>query len=519
MAPMPIASDDDLLPGLPVLDGGGDDDAAPVAGLDDDDAAPAADESVGLDTEIGTGEDDVDDLEDDDAETWTADAEAAELDDGEEDFGTEESGWTDDATAAVEDDDDTEDPESASLISDRGEEGLDEDAAHDRADDVFDDAPPDLEDRASTGADDDADELLNVDGTGSDGSDETPDDVGDVSFAPEHGVALHVSYLGPADDAIACVTSDGERLLAGGTLGLYHERNGARIALSAEDGEWEGVTSVALESGTRDRIAIGTRLAGVRTSRDGGITFDSANAWQRHAGDVEVALFVAGEPSAAGTRLWARTRSGVLCRSDDFGASWSAPVLPAGVRAFALDAEGAGVAALVASRGAAHLARSVNGGARWSMRAVPLDPGRASAGGAELALATLGPVLALADPSDPAGVHLSFDDGSTWIADASLRGASALALAREEDRVVLYAGIVQPAADRGLVVRRGPEGVSHSILDVEAERRSRGLDALGDPDGDHRVAALSVRVEAGTTRIFAATGTGLFRIDRPRVGS
>jgi hypothetical protein len=511
---MSIASDDDLLPGLPALDGGGDEDAAAVEGIDDDEDAPA-DETVGLDTETGTGEDDDDDLEGDDGETWTTDAEDSDLDDGDEHFGSEESGWTDDATAALEDDDDAEEPESASLLSDRGEEGLDEDIARERGDEAVDDAPPDVVDRASTGADDDADDLLNVDGSDTDAGDEISDEAGYASFEPARDTTLQVEHLGPTEDAIACVNLDGERLWAGGTLGLYHGRYDSRIAVRAEESEWEGVTSVAIESGAGMRIAIGTRLAGVRTSRDGGITFESANGWQRHAGDVEVALFVAGE----GTRLWARTRSGALYRSDDFGTSWTAPVLLAGVRAFAVDGDGAGVAALVTSRGAAHLARSHDGGARWSMRAIPLDPSRAHAGGGELALATLGPVIAVAHPGDPAGVHVSMDDGATWIADASLHGACALALAHEEDGVALYAGIFQSGADRGLVVRRGAGVVSNLILDIAFERRTRGLDALGDSEGDQRIVALVARAEGGTTRIFAATGAGLFRVDRSRNGS
>jgi hypothetical protein len=516
---MSPASDDDLLPGLPALDGGDDDGVTP-GGLDDEDTNASDDESVGLDTEVGTNEDAEDEVDGDEAQTWTTDAdESPELDDGDEDFGPEDAGWTDDEAASLEDDDEPDEPESTSLISDRGEEGVDDDPARRDTEDALDDAPPGVANEASTTADEDLDDPLFAEAAEGPWNDESNDDAEQASFAPEPGVTLRVEHLGPGEEAVACVASDAMQVLAGGMVGLYRARYGHPLELRAEESDGEGVTTVVIASGNAGRIAIGTRLAGVLTSTDEGITFDSANSWQRHARDVEIALFVAGEPSADGTRLWARTRSGVLYRSDDFGASWSAPVLLAGVRALAVDPEGSGVAALVASRGAAHLAGSRDGGARWSMRAVPIDPARALAIEGELVLAMLGEVLALAHPDDPAGVHLSLDGGATWIAEPSLRGACALALVREGEGVVLYAGITRAGMGDGFVVRRGPGGVSTLILDVAVERRTRSLDGLADPDGEQRIFALEVRVDADVTRVLAATGAGLFRIDRSTDGS
>jgi hypothetical protein len=51
------------------------------------------------------------------------------------------------------------------------------------------------------------------------------------------------------------------------------------------------------------------------------------------------------------------------------------------------------------------------------------------------------------------------------------------------------------------------------------ERRTRSLDGLADPDGEQRIFALEVRVDADVTRVLAATGAGLFRIDRSTDGS
>jgi hypothetical protein len=516
---MPSESDDDLLPGVPALDGGGEE-GGPLPGLDEEDADPAGDELVGLDAEAGTGEDTDDDLGGDEAGSWTTDADdAGEIDDGEEDFGSEESGWTDDATTNVEDEEAFDDLEGASLVPDRGEEGVEECPAEEGADDALDGPLSNAFERDNRATDDDTNEFAFLEEAPSPWGDDSAESRSLTSFGLAPGVSLDVDHLGPSVDAAMCVSSEAGRVLAGGTHGLYQSCDDRLLVLWADEGESEGVTTVVCDRSDRNRIAIGTRLAGVRISRDGGITFDSANGWNRLARDVEVALFVAGEPTADRVRLWARTRSGALFRSDDFGSTWSSPVLLTGVRAFAVDPEGGGVAAVVASRGAVHIARSHDGGAAWSMQAASMVPGLALAGSGELALATLGHVVVLAHPDDPAGVHISHDGGATWTSDTSLRGACALALVREENDVVLYAGLFAPGEDRGVVVRCGPEDVSSLILDVAAERRVRSLDALGDPDGDPRIFAIEARAAAGTTHIFVATGAGLFRVVRSHTAS
>jgi len=516
---MPSESDDDLLPGVPALDGGGEE-GGPLPGLDEEDADLAGDELVGLDAEVGTGEDTDDDLGGDEAGSWTTDADdAGEIDDGEEDFGAEESGWTDDATTSVEDDGEFDDPELASLAADRGEEGIDEGPPEEGTDDALDGPLSDALARETLAADDGTTELAFLEEAGLSWSDDLAESRSLASFGLAPGVSLDVAYLGLSVDAAMCVSSEAGRVLAGGAHGLYQSCDDRLLVLWADESESEGVTTIVCDRSDRNRIAIGTLRAGVRISRDGGITFDSANGWNRQARDIEVALFVAGEPTATGTRLWARTRSGALFRSDDFGSTWSSPVLLTGVRAFAVDPEGGGVAAVVASRGAVHIARSHDGGAAWSMQAASMVPGLALAGSGELALATLGRVVVLAHPDDPAGVHVSHDGGATWTSDTSLRGACALALVREENDVVVYAGVFAPGEDRCVVVRRGPEDASSLILDVAAERRVRSLDALGDPDGDQRIFAIEARAEAGTTHIFAATGAGLFRVVRSHTAS
>ncbi len=523
---MPRATDDDdLLPGLPPPDGD-DEESAPLAGLDEPDE-PDGDESVGLDTTVGVdADDDGLDVDPDESATWTADGDdTPELDDGGEDFGEEESGWTDDAGTAVDDDDalsGDDEPELAPLSADRGEEGVDEPPARnaDDDDDAGDDLPPN--DRRDA-AEDDADDL-DLAEEGEAGLDEgvAPehgDPLPSPGFDPESGdVRVTLHHLGPADDALTCVVVRGEEVLAGGTAGLYHARLGTSLALRIVDPDGEGVTSLALEQDGAGRIAVGTRLAGVRISRDGGITFEPANGWQRRSGDVEVALYVAGEAHPDGTRLWARTRSGALYRSEAFGDDWVGPLLLGGARGIAVDTGGGGVLALTTARGTAQLARSTDGGARWIMRDAPPDPAGAGGVGETPSLAVLGTAITLAYPGDPEGPRLSMDGGVTWSSLPELRGAGPLALAQEDGEVVLYAGVFFAGADRGVVVRRGADGRTTLLLEVAAERRARVIEALGDPEGDNRVLALDVRVDASVTRVFAATGAGLFRLTRVRPG-
>lgn len=516
--------DDDLLPGLPPLDGDDEDSA-----LTDDDAGDEdleGDEAIGLDDTAGTdGDEDELSGEGEEDEPWTVGSEASDdLDDGEEDFGDEEdAGWTaDDEAAPLADDDDddlTVDDGESAPVADRGEEGVDEDEATSIGGSDDDSDLPALEPLAARNSDEGSDDLDVREAGDLDGvdlSDEAELRLGGTTLPkhPDDGT-LAVTYLGPEDDAIACVARSGDGLVAGGLEGLYRAGDTGLLQLEAEGLVGEGTTSIAVDSNDGQRIAIGTRLGGVLVSLDGGVTFDTANGWQRREGGPEVALYVAVEPGPSGARLWARTRSGALYRSDDFGTSWAGPLLLAPVRAFAVDAGGGGVAVLTGSRGSAQIGRSTDGGARWLMRDAPGSAASGAAGvaaGDEPALAALGEVLVVAHEGDAEGPHVSYDGGSSWGRLADLAGAGVIALAREGGGVAIYAGLFFAGADRGVLVRRGVDGASAVLLDVSAERDLRSIEGLGDAEGDNRVLGLDLRVGRVGTTVLAATSAGLFRL-------
>jgi hypothetical protein len=517
-------AEDDLLPGLPPLEGG--DEPSPELELDDElDAETEDGEEVGLDADTGLDGSEDEAIEDgDEDEPWTVGSEESnDLDDGDEDFGPEDAAtWTaaDEAAPLADDDDDdlTEEDGEPAAVADRGEEGLDDDEPVATGTDDDSDLPA-IEPLASLNSDEGSDELEVSDAGDLDGldlADEHERRLEGTSLPrhPDDG-SLAVSYLGPEDDSLACVARAGDHIVAGGFEGLYRAGDSELVPLDAEGLSGEGTTSIVIDAGDPQRIAVGTRLGGVMVSGDGGSTFDTANDWRRREGGTEVALYVAIEPCASGSRLWARTRSGALYRSEDFGATWAGPLLLGPARALAVDAAGGGVVVLTGGRGAAQIARSTDGGARWLMRDAPSSAASGGAGraaGDEPALAAHGDVLVVAHEGDAEGPHISHDGGVSWARLGELAGAGVVALGREVGGVALYAGLFFAGADRGVLVRRGADGVSAVLLDVAAERDARSIEALGDAEGDNRVLALDVRVGRVGTTVLAATGAGLFRL-------
>ncbi len=280
-------------------------------------------------------------------------------------------------------------------------------------------------------------------------------------------------------------------------------------------------TSIAAGDERGERIAIGTRLSGVLVSEDGGQTFEAQNGWRGERGETataegsSVGFFVAAERHAEGRRLWGRTRSGALFRSDDFGRTWSRPLLLAPVAALVDDPEGGFLALSVPASGPAQTARTEDGGHGWTMRTVP-GLSRSSDSEAEYHIAARGPRLAVTSDGEPHGPRLSVDDGRSWEEVATLPAPGVAALVQEGDASCLYASLFFAGADRGVLIRhaRRPDGTTsdHLVLDVRAEREARDLESAGDPEGDNRVFAIDARTEAGYTILMVATGAGLFRV-------
>ena len=516
--------DDDLLPGLPPLDG----DDEPASGIGEEDEGAdelTEEENVGLDAALGIdGEEDEPTGDSDEDEAWTKGSEESDdLDDGEEDFGDEsEATWSadDEAGPLADDDDDdlTDDDGESVAAADRGEEGVEDDeGAGTGADDESD--LPALEPLGTANLDEAADDLDVREAGDLDGvdlADDAEPRLGGTTLPrhPDDGT-LAVSYLGPEDDALTCVARSGDTLVAGGLEALYRAGDSGVVTLEADGLSGEGTTSIAVDPTDPQRIAVGTRMMGVLVSLDGGATFDTSNEWQRRKGAPEVALYVAIEPHIGGSRLWARTRSGALYRSEDFGETWAGPLLLGPARALAVDAAGGGVVVLTGGRGAAQIARSSDGGARWLMRDAPGSAASGAAGfmtGDEPALAALGDDIVISHERDAEGPHVSTDGGVSWGRLGELAGAGVVALARELGGVALYAGVFYAGVDRGVLVRRGPDGVSAVLLDVAAERDARSIEALGDAEGDNRVLGLEVRAGRVGTTVLAATGAGLFRL-------
>ena len=528
---MTHAADDDALDELPPLGGSLDEDE-PV-GVDD--AADVAmevdtggeDEDIGLDDSTAGAEvydiaellGEQTDRGDDEDERWTEGTEAAgELvaDDGLRAEEGEEYGWVEDTEApGIEgwDEELIDEPDEPSMLApDAGEEGVDEDFSV-RGDEDDVDLPP-----IAVGAEGDelADDLDLAEEAEIEGVELSYEEEARLSGAalPEAmpPAQIAIAHYGPADDALAAVALAGDSLFAGGEQ-LYARAGTELVALDSDGLGGHDITSIVIDPTTPTRMVVGTRLGGAFRSTDGGRTFAPVNGWLH--GDPErlsVAFFVTGEPSGSGARLWGRTRAGVLYRSDDFGDSWSSPLLPAPVAALGA-AEGAVVALCVPRVGGARVAISTDGGHAWTVREVPGLAG-AALGEAEHHVAVLGETIVVVRESEAEGPFVSRDAGARWSRLGQLPSAGPVALVEEQGRVAVYGALFFDGADRGVVVRHDlDEGRSALALDVRRERDERRIEGRGDPEGDNRVLALSVLPRGIRTQVYAATGAGLFRLE------
>ena len=527
---MTQAADDDALEDLPPLGGSLDEDE-PVGVDDGVDVAMEVDtdgeEDIGLDDSTAGAEvydiaellGEATDRGEDENERWTEGTEAAgELvaDDGLRAEEGEEYGWTEGSdTSGVEgwDEELIDEPDEPSMLDpDAGEEGVDEDfSVRGEEDDV--DLPP-----IAVGAegDDLADDLDLAEEAEIEGVELSYEEEARLSGAalPEAltPAQVAVAHLGPSDDALAAVALEGEVLFAGGEQ-LYARAGAELVPIDTEGLDGHDLTSIVIDPRDPSRMVVGTRLGGALRSSDGGRTFAPVNGWLHGDPDrLSVAFFVTGEPAPTGARLWGRTRAGVLYRSDDFGDSWSSPLLPAPVAALGA-AENAVVALCVPRVGGARVALSTDGGHAWTVREVPglvgMPPGEA-----DHHVAVLGDTIVVVRESEAEGPFVSRDAGASWSRLGQLPSAGTVALVEEREHVVLYSALFFDGADRGVLVRHDvDDGQSGLALDVRRERDERKIEGRGDPEGDNRVLALRVSPRGIRTQVWAATGAGLFRVE------
>jgi hypothetical protein len=446
--PDPRDDDDlDLLDELPELPSLGDDEVVGVEGgvedeLDDDDEKSAADpadpgkKSSVLDDEEGPAEDFDDPIEVTEG-SMLDESRDATLDLGEDDVDAdgEEYGWTggDEAPGASALDfvEDVEEPETTSE-DDGGAEGVEESPTLAfEGDDAPAGLPPMRRDEES--GDDLADDL-DLEDDGAIELDLPPEDEARLmgaSLPPPRSTEAHVRYHG----AVVDVSLAGEALYLVGDELARVTGSGAEacpaVGLGAEE-----LLSVSVRG---ELVAVGTRLGGLFRSMDAGRTFQPANAW-RSGNEPSVGCRVAGD--AAG-RLWLWA-GGALYRSDDFGARFVGPVLPAPVIDANLDDSGAFVVACGSLGGGIDVLRASEDG-RGFRAIVPAATGLARAAGA-IAVAVAGDRVALAQEGDANGplVHR----GGRWSRVPELAGCHALAWVGE----VLYGATNVASGDRGLVL-------------------------------------------------------------------
>ncbi len=482
--------DDDLLDDLPPVDLSQDEER----GLDDTelgiDLDAGADERVGLDDSVG--------LEDDSvlfALELPPDVAAPE---GEGDLdvipieglgGDDEYGWTEGSAAASDAPWDPAELDMPNLTplgtEDGGEEGVDEvfDLGGDDGDSVA--HLPRLDASMDDEVDDEVDDEP-LDALGFDVR--LPEAVGPTlpaSYGPDVSVAARLTpaigmrsarvgepVTWAIGDAIFRVVGDEvERVVAGG----LEERRALSVAVG-DDGH---------------RVVMGTDR-GVARSVDQGRSFAVVSAMQADAFEL------ARERDT--DRVWAYSSTGALHRSDDLGVAWSGPLLLRPVVALATPPSG-GVVTLCAGQSARpQLARSTDGGQRWSAVDTPPLPLGAEDAPATLSLAVDGDVVAVASDADSAGPHLSTDGGKRWLRVPGLPPAQALAVRRERGGVSVYAAH-RPDGGRAVVVRHRPDGGDGGAV----------LELI-EPDAViHRIDLWAV--DDATTRLFVSTSVGLYRVD------
>ncbi len=249
--------------------------------------------------------------------------------------------------------------------------------------------------------------------------------------------------------AIAQSPHDPKVLIAGGSEGgVWRTDDGGLAWRPSETPLPLGIQAFLFHPKDPQRIMAGT-LAGAFVSADGGRSWNAAQggAFPEEAriftAPIAALAFVSGTDNAvlAGTgttgSISTARNLGLVCRSDDFGATWQVFETRMGsVRGLACAPHAPSHAVMGTARG---LFYSQSGGANWaqSLSGVP-------ANGVWSVAALPGPGPRFAAALENAGVFVSHDGGKSWVSfdDALPRGTRALAwLAFDEG--VLCAGLAR----------------------------------------------------------------------------
>ncbi len=505
----PLTDDDPPLPPLEGDDAPGPDDPEPPPGgaTDDDDrrfsdmdepaeADPQSLAELGLD--LG-----------DDEDRWTEDSEGDERA-GEESLGSGgsasgEDGWTEDADEPADrewgedlgDAGDLNEQRPSEIASDGGEEGTSE------PDPVIDDSKlGPLSGRLGEDeefADPGLDSVLTA------GVTAIEDDIeGAVCRLPALAEAeIECTPLGPPGVAVSAIVAGASRpyLAAPGVLWAGAASSpGTSPSPPLADLE---VTSIVVSAGEPALLLVGTLLGGAFQSADDGATFVAKNGWRQgeRRGGAAVTLY-----AARGRRVYARTQSGGLYRTDDFGDSWTGPLGTGGVRALGVAAAEAGATELLYGLADAGLVRSDDQGASWDVLAAG-----AGLSGREPSIAAASDFVAVGFEDQREGLWLSTDRGRTGRHLGSLPCPTAVAF--DGDR--LWVGVLIEAHDRGVLLRGRSDGADFvRVLDVGRACERLGLEATGDADSAHRIAAIAVDPHHphGMHTVYLATAAGALSV-------
>ena len=465
-APKPHPDDD--APGLPSLDGDGDDNGLqhdPDLDVRDDEAS-ALDDRVGGET-FGHFETDPDV----DASVLDDDDRAAPLEaDPSLGHGGENERWTEGSDAS-------EDvpwqepaaPEATGSAIDRGEEGFD-----DLGGGVGDALPGLPPARTGDADDEDADELDVSEGA-SLALEPNEVDTGASLARAEVSTRWH----GPAGEAARAVAArDGLVLVAARRLWALGDPPHA-LKVPAEG----------------EVTALLTTPAGVLFATDAGEVWTYASDGQAvrlaRPGTDDASLGGL-QLAAIGETVVARTRGGALFRAQ--GEGWVGPIVAKNVRRIRRGPGADWLALVVGSATAPELLATRDARTFERLRSP----------GSEIAVdaARSGSVVAVATATGH--LHLSHDAGASYALVPSVDDVERVWVM--PDGVVL-AATFHEATDRGRLIRVR-DGVVTVLLDVDAEIATRRLSGPGEHDGDGRIHALDRTPEA----LWVATGVGVFEI-------
>jgi hypothetical protein len=359
--------------------------------------------------------------------------------------------------------------------------------------DGLDDAPVGIEERdlPELDADDAADGSAPVFGS-------LP--TADEAALPRASTPWLVATLGAPRERCGALALGGGALVAGSSDLLWLDPGRSAPVRIALDGT--RIASIALVGEDRQVAlcvtAFGRLLRRARQSSDA----ERLNDWRRTAelsgGAESLELCqLEGEPNAVLGRL----TSGRLIRSDDFGSSFYA--LAEDLTVFALSPAGAPLAAL--ARDGAELVLSSDGGRTFSRSSLPAVA-REIAGGEAPLLASLGPVLVVADAAR--GVVVSSDGGATFRRVAGCAECTAVTIGTFRDRPAAWVALYSETSDRTEI----------ALIDIEHATAEVVAILTGEPAEDATDAAGTGRLERlawDGRRLVAVGDPGLVSFEPP----